>query len=99
MRSRDTSRYAAGVCLCALAVRVFFFQAEDGIRDYKVTGVQTCFFSQAEDGIRDYKVTGVQTCALPISQGARAGAQKERARRGSAVRQAGRLLRHRPEAV
>src|SRR2546426_7206856 len=46
----------------------FFFQAEDGIRDYKVTGVQTCvFFFQAEDGIRDYKVTGVQTCALPIS--------------------------------
>src|SRR6516162_10563458 len=25
-----------------LYVRVFFFQAEDGIRDYKVTGVQTC---------------------------------------------------------
>src|SRR5256885_13203651 len=24
------------------AVFVFFFQAEDGIRDYKVTGVQTC---------------------------------------------------------
>src|SRR5256885_12634313 len=23
-------------------MRVFFFQAEDGIRDYKVTGVQTC---------------------------------------------------------
>src|SRR5256885_6932753 len=23
-------------------VEVFFFQAEDGIRDYKVTGVQTC---------------------------------------------------------
>src|SRR5256885_10934061 len=23
-------------------VRLFFFQAEDGIRDYKVTGVQTC---------------------------------------------------------
>src|SRR2546426_4421056 len=47
----------------------FFFQAEDGIRDYKVTGVQTfVFFFQAEDGIRDYKVTGVQTCALPISK-------------------------------
>src|SRR2546426_5260809 len=51
---------------------VFFFQAEDGIRYYKVTGFQTCalpisFFFQAEDGIRDYKVTGVQTCALPIS--------------------------------
>src|SRR5256885_8704914 len=30
---------------CDLSVRVvlsFFFQAEDGIRDYKVTGVQTC---------------------------------------------------------
>src|SRR5215467_15220937 len=24
------------------AIRVVFFQAEDGIRDYKVTGVQTC---------------------------------------------------------
>src|SRR5688500_19826986 len=25
-----------------LVLSVFFFQAEDGIRDYKVTGVQTC---------------------------------------------------------
>src|SRR5256885_8618228 len=24
------------------AISMFFFQAEDGIRDYKVTGVQTC---------------------------------------------------------
>src|SRR5688500_20114430 len=23
-------------------ISIFFFQAEDGIRDYKVTGVQTC---------------------------------------------------------
>src|SRR5258707_9778607 len=54
----------------------FFFQAEDGIRDIGVTGVQTCaFFFQAEDGIRDIGVTGVQTCALPISTavGDRAG--------------------------
>src|SRR2546426_3916948 len=28
--------------LLAQAEEVFFFQAEDGIRDYKVTGVQTC---------------------------------------------------------
>src|SRR4051795_8442253 len=46
---------------------VFFFQAEDGIRDESVTGVQTCalpisLFLQAEDGIRDESVTGVQTC-------------------------------------
>src|SRR5256885_13200270 len=27
--------------ICRL-LRFFFFQAEDGIRDYKVTGVQTC---------------------------------------------------------
>src|SRR3989454_6400748 len=25
-----------------MGLRFFFFQAEDGIRDYKVTGVQTC---------------------------------------------------------
>src|SRR5258706_6306126 len=61
--------------LCSL----FLFQAEDGIRDWSVTGVQTCalsissrrrhtrlVFDQAEDGIRDWSVTGVQTCALPI---------------------------------
>src|SRR3989454_7376123 len=57
---------------------LFFFQAEDGIRDYKVTGVKYCFFFKAEDGIRDYKVTGVQTCALPIS---RAGPPGEGRRR------------------
>src|SRR5256885_12306684 len=28
--------------LCVRLDFVFFFQAEDGIRDYKVTGVQTC---------------------------------------------------------
>src|SRR3989441_9674399 len=45
----------------------FFIQAEDGIRDKLVTGVQTCALSfQAEDGIRDKLVTGVQTCALLI---------------------------------
>src|SRR2546421_12402593 len=58
--------------LSALALRdvIFFFQAEDGIRDLIVTGVQTCALpiytselqSQAEDGIRDLIVTGVQTC-------------------------------------
>src|SRR5690606_39521639 len=31
-----TSAYYCSVCLC------FFFQAEDGIRDFHVTGVQTC---------------------------------------------------------
>src|SRR2546426_2377743 len=31
-----------GSTLASLLVFFFFFQAEDGIRDYKVTGVQTC---------------------------------------------------------
>ena len=30
------------VVLCYVLLCFFFFQAEDGIRDYKVTGVQTC---------------------------------------------------------
>src|SRR5205807_4764257 len=29
---------------------IFFFQAEDGIRDYKVTGVQTCALPIYRDG-------------------------------------------------
>src|SRR5256885_8597209 len=33
---RGVGRVGGSVC------DVFFFQAEDGIRDYKVTGVQTC---------------------------------------------------------
>src|SRR5256885_8239469 len=41
-------RYAGYVGLCwrhlatVVTLSFFFFQAEDGIRDYKVTGVQTC---------------------------------------------------------
>ena len=49
------NRYGGVDCGCALCLRVrgccdgvggmvffFFFQAEDGIRDWSVTGVQTC---------------------------------------------------------
>src|SRR5256885_5354937 len=32
--------YLVGMFVCTYVL--FFFQAEDGIRDYKVTGVQTC---------------------------------------------------------
>src|SRR5256885_6983728 len=47
-RERSEERLAAGpedigsVSGVLLRVVSFFFQAEDGIRDYKVTGVQTC---------------------------------------------------------
>src|SRR5256885_11249417 len=37
-----SSPYARGVRYSGKHDCVFFFQAEDGIRDYKVTGVQTC---------------------------------------------------------
>src|SRR5256885_11898454 len=33
---------SAGTQTVLYVLVVFFFQAEDGIRDYKVTGVQTC---------------------------------------------------------
>src|SRR5256885_9851870 len=38
-------------------MRFFFFQAEDGIRDYKVTGVQTC-------ALPIYKIPGFR-CQAP----------------------------------
>ena len=40
MRCKNEEMLLAGIVwnYC----RIFFFQAEDGIRDYKVTGVQTC---------------------------------------------------------
>src|SRR5256885_4741332 len=41
MRDHDSS-YEHDFIRDGVLVCVFFFQAEDGIRDYKVTGVQTC---------------------------------------------------------
>src|SRR5256885_10985122 len=44
LSERSSLRPPVRVCSFCLSRRVlcFFFQAEDGIRDYKVTGVQTC---------------------------------------------------------
>src|SRR5256885_10884783 len=39
---RGSVRYVRSYLVHALVYYCFFFQAEDGIRDYKVTGVQTC---------------------------------------------------------
>src|SRR5690606_37409484 len=48
---------------------VFFFQAEDGIRDFHVTGVQTCALP-----ICDLSMEGRMTiCNMSIEAGARAG--------------------------
>src|SRR2546426_6159327 len=37
-----TTLMLEGLILTIVPISFFFFQAEDGIRDYKVTGVQTC---------------------------------------------------------
>src|SRR5256885_6051322 len=59
----DESRLKVSVC-------VFFFQAEDGIRDYKVTGVQTCALpisvseAGSSRGSSNMRLTaGVRICA------------------------------------
>src|SRR5262249_59626923 len=44
---------------CRVCLSVFFFQAEDGIRDWSVTGVQTCalpicFFRVSESSRRSF---------------------------------------------
>src|SRR5205807_5451418 len=40
----------------------FFFQAEDGIRDYKVTGVQTCALPISSAATMSQAATGDSTC-------------------------------------
>src|SRR5256885_11874590 len=42
--NRELRIYARSTCF-------FFFQAEDGIRDYKVTGVQTCALPISSGGM------------------------------------------------
>src|SRR5205085_5511562 len=41
-RATTRSGRAEGVASCVVSLFCFFFQAEDGIRDLTVTGVQTC---------------------------------------------------------
>src|SRR6202521_3624466 len=66
--TRSQLRGACGIYAARLTC-LFFFQAEDGIRDSEVTGVQTCALPiSSRRGIRDSEVTGVQTCALPIDR-------------------------------
>src|SRR5256885_12739420 len=43
----------------------FFFQAEDGIRDYKVTGVQTCALPISSGGSSEYYLTVSELRAHP----------------------------------
>src|SRR2546426_5977983 len=43
---------------------LFFFQAEDGIRDYKVTGVQTCALPISEGHHADLSPAGAARAAI-----------------------------------
>src|SRR5256885_9938435 len=45
----DDYRIGTLIRCCTIGV-FFFFQAEDGIRDYKVTGVQTCALPISVEG-------------------------------------------------
>src|SRR5256885_16942210 len=47
---------------------VFFFQAEDGIRDYKVTGVQTCALPILSATVAEKScVVPLPACRLPVA--------------------------------
>src|SRR5256885_8598959 len=61
----------------------FFFQAEDGIRDYKVTGVQTCALpiSALVVGASQYPVLGYEV-RVPRGRVTEAGQFLEQAKEG-----------------
>src|SRR5256885_17054144 len=66
---------------------IFFFQAEDGIRDYKVTGVQTCALPiiDADQGLRRHRQhQHAGESSLAVEDGAR---ELDRGLAGNAVRQ------------
>ena len=57
LRKRSCARYVVGVlCLFVCVFFFFFFQAEDGIRDWSVTGVQTCALPIRPIGKSVYKI-------------------------------------------
>src|SRR5688500_20199749 len=62
---------------------IFFFQAEDGIRDYKVTGVQTCALpiSEAEEAARQRRDAEArerdQKVAAAVSAAEHSGAHED----------------------
>src|SRR2546426_4550353 len=60
------------MCAICFVIVFFFFQAEDGIRDYKVTGVQTCALPispeakpQWEERIRTADTQGMEPLVEP----------------------------------
>src|SRR5690606_39767732 len=63
--------YVQSSFLCHVAyISVFFFQAEDGIRDFHVTGVQTCALP----------ISGKPWCATPVPASSRSTTTRSRTR-------------------
>src|SRR5256885_9881619 len=62
---------------------VFFFQAEDGIRDYKVTGVQTCALPICRTTETRRCAARSRTCAAPRWRKSIRGSTASRSRRAS----------------
>src|SRR3989454_4914108 len=85
--------------VCPYTSGLFFFQAEDGIRDYKVTGVQTCALPICRIAFDDEELAAVAGGVGAIAQ----FAGKIQARGGRALarhfglRRAARLARPRRE--
>src|SRR5256885_12419108 len=68
-RDRRSATRVAGQC------RFFFFQAEDGIRDYKVTGVQTCALPISAKPVLAFLLD--PDCPWPLSRVDAMGTQTE----------------------
>src|SRR5690606_40261954 len=66
----------------AANLHIFFFQAEDGIRDFHVTGVQTC----ALPIVAPARTSGDRARRAASNRSARRGADVANARRGEAKR-------------
>src|SRR5437016_10929348 len=82
--------------VCYFCSFFFFFQAEDGIRDWSVTGVQTCALpisrlAEQQHGLRQPRVLGILRDE-PFQRAARGGIQAVRERALADEPQAIRLL-------
>src|SRR5205807_6316084 len=77
----------------------FFFQAEDGIRDYKVTGVQTCALpisDMPQGARRRYRLPWLLRQTRQKRRGCAAGRLRRlRSRSGAAMKRATRLAHRR----
>src|SRR5436190_5457801 len=73
-------------CWIVFFVLFFFFQAEDGIRDHCVTGVQTCALPISRPAARCARARGARRRASPAGRSSRPGSGASRRRRAATCR-------------